>query len=70
MLRAKPTLTEAAGVLIALVTLGGVTYLAVVGVEQAQGALYTVLAAAAGYVYRGKVERPSEPPPLPAPGAA
>lgn len=63
MFSEKPSTTEAAGIALAFVAVLGVIYLACfLGVEQAQGALYTVLAAAGGYIYRGKVERQSPPP--------
>lgn len=43
------------------VALGAVIYIAaVLGIEQAQGALYATLALGAGYVFRGRTETPKE----------
>ena len=41
------------------VALAAVTYLAVMGSEQAQGALIGVVAAGVGFYLRGKVEKPA-----------
>lgn len=42
-----------------MVALGVVSYLAVMGSEQAQGALIAVVAGGTGFYLRGKVERQS-----------
>ena len=59
-----PTFGDIVGAIMALAALGIVGYAAVMlRSEQALGAIMTLLAAAAGYWYRGKVQRPASPTP-------
>lgn len=54
----KPDEIERLGALgMVAVSMGVVGYLAIVGSEQAQGALIAVVAAGAGYFLRGRVEK-------------
>lgn len=62
MLAAKPTFTDLVG---ALVAIGGVVivgYLAVTGSEQAGGAIVALVAAATGWLFRGRLEQPRDTP--------
>jgi hypothetical protein len=66
MLSGKPTFNDVVGALLALLGLAVLAYLAIVFTsEQAEGALISLLSAAVGYLYRGRVEKQTEPPPPP-----
>jgi hypothetical protein len=65
---AVPTFNEAIAALLALTAIAVTACLAVLGNEQAAGALYAVAAAAVGYYLRGRVERPAPTVELPPAG--
>lgn len=70
MLVSRPTFNDLVGAVLATAGLVLLGYLAVAfQSEQAEGALISLLSAAVGYIYRGRVQAPpgDEPPP-PAPG--
>jgi hypothetical protein len=64
MLSAKPSFNDLIGALVGLVALAVVAYLAAfLKSEQAAGAVIALLSAAAGWLYRGRVEKVEPPPP-------
>jgi thiol:disulfide interchange protein len=61
----KPSFNDIVGAILGLVALAVVAYLAaVLKSEQAAGAVIALLAAAAGWLYRGRVEKTEPPPPV------
>ena len=63
VLSSRPAFNDLVGAVLGLSALGVVGYLAVVlQSEQAAGAVIALLSAAAGWVYRGKIQQPGEPP--------
>ncbi len=68
MLSGKPTFNDVVGALLALMGLAVLAYLAIAFTsEQAEGALISLLSAAVGYLYRGRVEKQTDAPPPPPP---
>ena len=70
MISAKPAFNDIVGAVLATAGLTLLGYLAVAfQSEQAEGALISLLSAAVGYIYRGRVQAPAgdEPPPPPSP---
>lgn len=68
MLSGKPAFNDLVGAILATAGLILLGYLAVAfQSEQAEGALISLLSAAVGYIYRGRVQSPPEAPPNPPP---
>ena len=57
-MRRSEQIQQVGAALMVAVALGVVAYLAVVGNEQAQGALISILAAGTGFFLRGRVQSP------------
>ncbi len=68
MLSGRPTFNDVVGAVLAVAGLAVLAYLAIAfQSEQAEGALISLMAAAVGYLYRGRVEKQFEPPLPPGP---
>lgn len=67
MLSAKPSFTDLVGAIVAIGGVGVVAYLAINGSEQAAGAIVALVAAATGWLFRGRLEQPRENPSPPNP---
>lgn len=66
MLSAKPAFNDLVGAVLAVLGLAVLSYLAIAFTsEQAEGALISLLSAAVGYLYRGRVEKQEPAPPAP-----
>ena len=64
MIKEPPSFNDVVGAVVGLVALAVVAYLAAfLKSEQAAGAVIALLAAAAGWLYRGRVEKTEPPPP-------
>ena len=64
MLKEPPSFNDLVGAIVGLTALIVVAYLAAfLKSEQAAGAVIALLAAAAGWLYRGRVEKVEPPPP-------
>lgn len=70
MLSAKPSFTDLVGAVVAIGGVGVVSYLAISGSEQAAGAIVALVAAATGWLFRGRLEQPRENPIPPPEGKA
>lgn len=58
MFSAKPSFTDVVGAVVAIGGVGVVSYLAITGSEQAAGAVVALVAAATGWLFRGRLEAP------------
>lgn len=66
MLTAKPSFNDVVGALLSVTALAVVAYLAcVLKSEQSAGAIIALLAAASGWLFRGRVEKTESSPPVP-----
>lgn len=64
MIKEPPSFNDVVGAVVSLVALTVVAYLAAaLKSEQAAGAVIALLAASAGWLFRGRVEKTEPPPP-------